>query len=264
MRTPRIITAATTGVALAALAACGGTGGSAASGGPASSPSSRTTGPSERAPSRATTSPDTADVTFRTTLSTRIVFGDGQITSLDVAGAYRSGAHPAAELTRTGGGRAAPQELRLVGDTLYIRRGSVMRPGGGGKPWTRVTRTTSSMPLSHLLSAVERGRPAVLFRMIGTSHSGSGTLDTAAGLRRLPAADRWPARTLTGFRTLHYDVELDSAGRPSRVTLTGSSGDRRLTLTQTFDHYGTAVHVSAPPPRQVEDGDGPVLPHAPR
>ena len=258
MRTPRIITATMTGAALAALAACGGTGG------PAPSPPSRTTGPAEKAPSRTATPPDTADVTFHTALSTRIVFGDGQTTGLDVAGTYRSGAHPAAELTRTGGGRAAPRELRLVGDTLYIRRGAVMRPGGGGRPWARVTRTTSSAPLSHLLAAVERGRPAVLFRMIGTSRSGTGTLDTDAGLRRLPAADRWPAHELTAFPTLHYDVELDSAGRPRRVTLTGTSGDRRLTLTQTFDHYGAAVRVTAPPARQVENADGPVLPHAPR
>lgn len=244
MRTPRQITTALTGVALAALAACGGTAGSAAS-------DSTSPGPA-------------GDDSFHTSLSTRLVSGDGQVTDLDVAGTYRQGAHPAADLRRTGGGSAAPEELRLVGDTLYLRRTGIMRPGGGGKPWTRVTRTTSTASFADLLAVVERGRPAVLLRMIGTSRSGTGTLDTRTGVRRLAAADRWPARDLMAFRTLHYDVRLDAAGRLSRVTLTGTSGDRRYTLTQTFDRYGTDVHVTAPPARQVEDGDGPVLPRAPR
>lgn len=247
MRTLRPITMTLTGVMLAALtplAACGGTAGSTATGATATGPA--------------------GDASFHTSLSTRLVSADGQVTGLDVAGTYRQGAHPAAELRQTGGGSAAPEELRLVGDTLYIRRAGMMRPGGGGKPWTRVTRTTATPALAGLLAAVERGRPAVLLRMIGTSRAGTGTLDTTTAVRRLAAADRWPARELTAFRTLHYDVRLDTAGRPSRVTLTGAAGDRRYSLTQTFDRYGTEVHVTAPPSRQVEDGDGPVLPRAPR
>ena len=278
MRTPRPITAAPiavalAGVVLASLAGCGATSGTAATG-----TSGAATGDGGRpAPASAgATTPPAAhlggDVTFRTTLSTRVETGDGQVTTLDAAGPYRSGAHPAADLTRTGGGQAAPRELRLVGGALYVRSGAVMRPGGGGKPWTRVTRTAATLPLARTLAAVERGSPAALLRMIGTSHdvrwSGpshcAGTFAGPAGVRSLAAADRWPARELSAFRTLRFDVTVDSAGRPTRIKLTGSAGDRHYTLTQTFAQYGLPVRVTAPPSRQVGDGDGPVLPHAPR
>lgn len=249
MRTPRLITATMTGLALAALAACGGATGTAAS---------------DSAPTDPASSGPAGDVAFHTSISTRLVSADGQVTALNVAGTYRPGVHPVADLERADGGPVAPQELRLVGDALYVRQTGLMRPGGGGKPWTRVTRTTANSSLAGLLAAVERARPAVLLRMIGTSRSGSGTLDTATAVRRLAAADRWPARDLTAFRTLRYAVRLDSAGRLSRVTLSGKAGARGYTLTQTFDRYGTGVHVTAPPARQVQDGDGPALPRAPR
>jgi len=251
MRAARVINVTATGVALAALAACGAAGGVVASGDPA-----------RKAPQRSAAGP-----AFHTVLTTRVVSPDGQVTSLDVAGTYRPGAHPAADLTRAGGDRAAPQELRLVGDTLYVRRGAVMRPGGGGRPWLKVTRTSSSTSMTRLLAAVERARPDALLRLTGAPRGAgrhTGTFDGSAGFRRLAAADRWPARELTAYRRLSYDVRLDAAGRPSRVTLAGAAGNRRFTLTQAFDHYGTAVRVSAPPSRQVEDGEGPVLPHAPR
>lgn len=284
MRT-RLIMGAATGVALAvSVAACGGQG--------AGSPA-HATGRVERAPLRstpsATASPGarlahaaarTAGVTFRTEITTRLVTPYGQTSELRVRGVYRTGAHPAADLKPVGGNRAAPRELRFVDDVLYIQRGHVMRPGGGGKPWTRVTRTTSSMSLIRTYAAVDRGRPAPLLRMIATSGDArragmqtvggvstthyAGTFDAESAARRVAATDRLAVADLTAFHTMRFDVWLDSAGRPRRLALTGSAAHRGYSLTQTVDRYDVPVRVTAPSPEQADDGDGPVLPHAPR
>lgn len=217
---------------------------------------------------------------YRTTLTTRLTTADGQTSELRAAGGYRTGTHPAADLRRTGNDRAAPPELRLIGDTLYLRRPNVMRPGGGGKPWTRATVTTSSASLRRTLYAVQRGDAYPLVRMAATSRDVrpagaatiggvptthlTGTFRPSGAIRAVRAADRPPLRDLTPFHTLRFDAWLDHDGHPRKLVISGKDGHLRYALTQTFSAYGTPVHVTAPPSGQVEDGDGPVLPHGPR
>jgi hypothetical protein len=285
-RPTRVATAAATAACAAALTACGG---NAATGTPPASGTATPGTPGTRAASTPATPPATgsparlltraADATasaaFHTDLTTRSS-GTAGATALHVTGAYAPGAHPSADLQRAGGDRAAPRELRLLDGVLYVRLGNVMRPGGGGKPWSRATVTTRSQNLRSTLSAVQRGLPAPLLRMAATAHDArtspgptmdgvrttrvSGTFDAAAAAGRAAPADRWAVRDLRPFHTMRFDAWLGPDGRPRRLVLSASAGAESYTAAQTFTRYGVRVHVVAPPSRQVGDGDGPVLP----
>ena len=161
-------------------------------------------------------------------------------------------------------------ELVTDGDTAYLKVPAEARGMSQGKTWLRLPSSgfvpgaglTTSDPLSTLRGLAS---PGATIDEVGTEDvRGTETTHYRTHLdltKNLPAeaTQGGPAGLFDQLKNVPVDVWLDHDNRPRRYSFTldlsaeGRQASTKVTM-ETFD-YGKPVHVEAPDPADVADGD---------
>jgi hypothetical protein len=154
-------------------------------------------------------------------------------------------------------------EARIVDGVIYLHGTQSLLGGSGGKPWVKIDLTDSSNPVGSMLSqitdAMGPGQIADLLKGLSTVTTvGQETVDAVATTHYKVAVDTSKLGSRLGLdpgqlggaklpKTVTYDVWLDSASRPVKLSMAMTE----FSVDLHFSKWGEPVHVVAPPASQV-------------
>jgi LppX_LprAFG lipoprotein len=154
-------------------------------------------------------------------------------------------------------------EARIVGGVVYINGSQLPLGQASGKPWVKIDLTDTSNPVGSMLSqitdTVGPGQITDLLKGLSTVTTvGPETVDGVATTHYKVSVDTSKLGSTLGLdpsqldgaalpKTVTYDVWLDSASRPVKLSMATTA----FSLDLHFSKWGEPVHVVAPPASQV-------------
>jgi hypothetical protein len=197
-------------------------------------------------------------------LSSAHIVGDAGALGGTFAGdfTYRDGAATASDITLDSG--AGKSRVITIGSTSY---GTL--PQGrntSGKPWVRISSTSSNEFVRALASTVDLGKAAgslpAVADIVATAKTVRDKGDSGQGHHYALVIDP-SASAGTGLGDLlsgigqaqvPVDLYLDDKGRPVHVTVSVALGGQTLHFVVDVSKFDAPVHITAPPADQVAAG----------